>query len=416
MWARVKLKIDWSDIAYTLAAATRGGDVTALQASLEQYWSPKGDAIACFSVRSGFDLLLQAMMDDDALAEGDEVLFSALNVKQMVRAVERLGLVPVPVDLDLADMSPRMDAAEKAVTDRSKVFIVAHLFGARLDLAPSAAFAKQHGLLLVEDCAQAYDGAANRGSDLADVAMFSFGPIKTKTCLGGAMLTVRRPSILQKMREIQAAYPIQSDRDQAKRALKFAALKIVTSRPVFWLLDRFFRLKGQSYDEGISNAVRDVAKQKTPKQLRRRCSATLLRLMARRLRQDVSAELRERIRLGRMLRGLTERDAVLPAGKAGYHDYWVFPAIVENPADTIAALRKAGFDACDLPRSEAIAPPPGREHLRALVAEKTLSNLIVLPCYPEMSDKAIAAQGQAFASVAAPATMPTPGRPAAAAE
>lgn len=416
MWARVKLKIDWSDIAFTLLAALRGGDEARLKTELEDFWSPKGDAIACFSVRSGFDLLLQAMLADGRLAEGDEVLFSALNVKQMVRAVERLGLVPVPVELDLADMSPRMDAAEMAVTAKSKVFVVAHLFGARLDLAPAAAFAARHGLLLVEDCAQAYDGPLNRGSELADVAMFSFGPIKTKTCLGGGMLTVKDAELLARMRGIQADYDVQTDKDQAKRALKFAALKIVTSKPVFWLIDRYFRIKGRSYDEGVSNAVRDVAKQKTPKQLRKRCSAALLRLLARRLRQDVRPELRERIRLGGKMRALIEDAALLPASSAAYHDYWVFAAIVENPAETIAQLRQAGFDACDLPRSEAIAPPEGREHLRAVVAEKVLKNLIVLPCYPEMPDSAVESEARAFRLVAKHPVMPEPMATRAAAE
>ncbi len=416
MWARVKLKIDWPDIAFTWLAGARGGDAAALQRNLEAFWSPDGDAIACFSVRSGFDLLLQAMMAEGRLAAGDEVMFSALNVKQMVRAVERLGLIPVPVELDLADMSPRMDAAEKALTPRSKVFVVAHLFGARLDLAPAATFAKAHGLLLAEDCAQAYDGPANRGSELADVTMFSFGPIKTKTCLGGAMLRVRPAELRARMRAIQATYPLQSNSDQAKRALKFAGLKILISRPVFALLDLYFRWKGKSYDEGVSNAVRDVAKQKTPKQLRRRCSAALLRLMLRRLRQDVGPELAERTRLGRKLRDLVKDAGVLPATNAAYHDYWVFPIIVENPSETIAALRAAGFDACDLPRSEAIAPPEGRESLRAVVAEKTLQNLIVLPCYPEMTDSAIEAQAEAFRKVARPATLPTPLAARAAAE
>ena len=335
-------------------------------------------------------------------------MFSALNVKQMVRAVERLGLVPVPVELDLSDMSPRMDSAARALTDRSKLFVVAHLFGARIDLGPAAEFARQHGLLLVEDCAQAYDGPMNRGSPLVDVAMFSFGPIKTKTCLGGGLLIVRDGALLTEMRRIQAEYEVQTDKDQAKRALKFAGLKLVTSRPVFWLLDKFFRLRGQSYDEGVSNAVRDVAKQKTPKQLRKRCSASLLRLLLRRLRQDVAPELGERIRLGDKMRDLVGDTALLPAIGACYHDYWVFAAIVENPAETIEALRRKGFDACDLPRSEAIAPPEDREDLRAVVAEKTLTNLIVLPCYPEMPDRAIEAEAAVFRAVAKQPLMPEP--------
>mgnify|MGYP003330258055 CR=1 FL=1 len=408
MWARVKLKIGWSDLAYTLYSAMRGGDRNQLLENLEHYWSPKGDALNCFSVRGGFDLLLQAMFAEGRIQEGDEIMFSALNVKQMVRAVERLNLVPVPVDLDLSDMSPSIEAAERAVNSRSKVFVVAHLFGARVDIKPAFEFAQRHGLLLVEDCAQAYDGQTNRGTAFADVAMFSFGPIKTKTCLGGAMLNIKDDKLRERMREIRSSYGVQTNADHAKRAIAFAGLKIVTTRPMFWLLDRAFRLRGRSFDEGVSNAVRDVAKQKTPKQLRRQCSTALLRLMLRRLQQDVSQELNERTRLGQKLRSLIDLQSVLPAAKSNYHDYWVFPAIVENPQDTISALRLAGFDACDLPRSEAIKPPSGRDNLRAVVAEAALEKLIVLPCYPEMPDKALEVEAAAFNRVAKVARLPEP--------
>ena len=146
----------------------------------------------------------------------------------------------------------------------------------------------------------------------------------------------------------------------------------------------------------MSNAVRDVAKQKTPKQLRMRCSPALLKLLRRRLSQNVTAELAERTRQGKLLRDLLKDYAVLPAGAAKYHDYWVFPAIVENPTEVIQALRLKGFDACDLPRSEAIAPPEGREDLRAHIAESMLTNLVVVPCYPGMSDGTLRRQAEIF--------------------
>ena len=67
------------------------------------------------SRRSGFDLLIQAL----DLKPGDEVIFSALNVKGMVRIVRDAGLVPVPVDLDLAHMGPRLEKLKAAITPRS---------------------------------------------------------------------------------------------------------------------------------------------------------------------------------------------------------------------------------------------------------------------------------------------------------
>lgn len=400
MWSRVRLKIGWGDLAFALAAAVRGGDRNRLQRRLEAYWSAGDDAIACFSVRSAFDLLLQAMLADGRLAEGDEVLFSALNVKQMPRIVQRLGLVPVPVDLDLADMSPTPAALAAAVSPRAKVLVAAHLFGARIDMDRMAAFAQAHDLFLVEDCAQAYRGDAYRGHGGADAHLFSFGPIKTQTCLGGAVATVADAALLDRMRRIQADYPVQSNRAQAKRALKFALLKLLLSRPVFGAVAWFFGRKGKSYDDAVSDGVRDVAKQKTPKQLRRRCSAALLRLMTRRLRQDVTAEIGERIRLGRALGRRIGPAALEPAEQALDHDYWVFAAVVENPAACIAALRARGFDAASLPRSEAIAAPADRPHLAPVVAATALDRLIVLPCYPGMPLAAVEAEADILRDIA----------------
>src|SRR5690606_37140318 len=65
-------------------------------ARAEQAWGPSGDALACLSVRTGFDLLLQALQ----LPPGSEVLLSAITIADMARIIQAHGLVPVPVDLD----------------------------------------------------------------------------------------------------------------------------------------------------------------------------------------------------------------------------------------------------------------------------------------------------------------------------
>ena len=68
-------------------------------------------------------------------------------------------------------------------------------------------FAREHGLLLVEDCAQAFQGPERMGDPVADVSMYSFGTLKTSTALGGAILRVRDREVLGRMRGIQASYP-----------------------------------------------------------------------------------------------------------------------------------------------------------------------------------------------------------------
>ena len=110
MWPRVQLKVGWGDLAFGLWSSLRTPDRDTVAQRVEARWSPEGEALTCFSVRSGFDLALQAL----ALPPGSEVLFSALNIKGMIRIVEKHGLVPVPVDLDIEKMAPRLDLIERA--------------------------------------------------------------------------------------------------------------------------------------------------------------------------------------------------------------------------------------------------------------------------------------------------------------
>ncbi len=224
MWPRIRLDIGATDLAFAALQCLRPADRDEAQTRLEELWSPAGDALACHSVRSGFDLLCAAQ----AWPRGSEILFSALNVKGMVKIAERHGLTPVPVDLDLGTMGPRLEDLERAITGNTRALVVAHLFGARLDLDPIVAVARRHGLLVIEDCAQAFAGDAFRGHDDADLSLFSFGPLKTATALGGALLRVRDPALRLRMRSLQARHRQQTRRSMAVRVAKFAALKLLS--------------------------------------------------------------------------------------------------------------------------------------------------------------------------------------------
>ena len=263
MWARARLHIGWSDLAYGLWSCLHSAPRAILTRRTEAYWSSEDDTLACFSVRSGFDLLLQAL----SFPRDSEILFSALNVKGMIKIARRHGLVPVPVDLDIPHMGPSLEALERAITPKTRAIVVAHLFGTRLDLDGVVELAKRHNLLILEDCAQAFDGHLYAGHPDSDVAMFSFGPLKTATALGGALLRIKDPGLLARMRQIQAGYPKQSRGAFLVRVLKFAGLKVITSRPVFAIIHRFFRAGGKDYEDSISNSVRGVAKLGSNKQL-----------------------------------------------------------------------------------------------------------------------------------------------------
>jgi perosamine synthetase len=397
MWVRTQLKIGWNDLLSGLARSLRAQDRQAELRKVEAYFSDSGDTIAAYSVRSGFDLLLQAL----ELKPGDEVIFSALNVRGMVKIVKEAGLVPVPVDLDLAHMGPSIDRLKAVITKRSRVFVVAHLFGTRLDLDPLFKLAKARGLITVEDCAQAFNGRNYPGAAAADLNMFSFGPIKTATALGGALIRVKDEELRARMRALQIQYPVQPEAKHRKRILQFMGLKLIVARPVLGAIYRFYQAKGQDYEDKLADRVRDVAPLKTAKNMRFQPSATMLHLMNRRLARFDMEQVSARQRKGERLSGLIGTSVVQPAQANAHHDYWVFPVLVSEPRKFIEALRREGFDAADLPRSQHISAPADRPGLEPATAAGVMRDLIVVPCYEAMPDSELVRQAAVIRRIAA---------------
>ena len=381
MWVRTQLKIGFADLAIGYLASLRGLDRSREAALAESYFGTN-DTLAAYSVRSGLDLLLQATK----LAPGDEVIFTALNVKGMVKVVKEHGLVPVPVDLDFETMAAKKGALARAITSRSKIFIAAHLFGARMNFDDDFHLARRHKLLVVEDCAQAFNGQSYRGHPSADVSMFSFGPIKTATALGGALIRVHDKDLRTRMSAIQDSYPIQPEAKHRKRILQFMALKLVTSRALLGLIYRYYRMRGRDYDDAIADKVRDVAPLRVKSNLRFQSSATMLHLLNRRLTKFDLSEIEKRAERGRYLTERLKGIVRMPALANAHHDFWGFAMVVANPRDFIAVLRGKGFDAATLNRSQHIAAPPDRPQQEPVTAAAAMRGIVVLPCYPPMPD------------------------------
>ena len=187
VYPRHRLDVSVRDLLFGLMACIWASRRRRLAAKVARVFPPGENTLVCLSVRSGLDLLLGALAEPP----GGEVLVSAVTHPDMVRIIEEHGLRAMPVDLDGATLGPRVELLEAALSPRARAVLVAHLFGGRFDLGPVAAFARRHGLLLVEDCAQAFRGTQDAGDTAANVSMFSFGAIKTASAVGGAVLHVR---------------------------------------------------------------------------------------------------------------------------------------------------------------------------------------------------------------------------------
>jgi perosamine synthetase len=393
---RKRLDIGWRDLFWGASWTCLPFGHFGVQRHVEETWSHADDTLICLSVRSGLDLLLETLQ----FPPKSEVLISALTIPDMARIVQFHDLVPVPVDLDVGTAAPNEESLRRAITPASRAVLVAHLFGARIPMEPILAVAKEHGLLVIEDCAQAFDGGQYHGHPESDVAMFSFGPIKTATALGGGVMRVRDPELLRRMRERQADYPLQGRLAYLRRVLKYAMLKALSSRPIFTVLTGFWTMVGYDYDRFVNRQTRGFPGPEFFRRIRQQPSTPLMAVLERRLRRYDRRRLERRTSHGQLLVRLLRDKVVCPGAVVGAHVHWVFPILVENPEAVIAALRKAGFDATQGQSMATVAPPVDRPEVAPRQAANVLAKMVYLPIYPEMPERAIRKMAEVVLSVA----------------
>lgn len=374
MLPRKKLDIGWADLGYGLAKCFLQRDRRAAQGQLEKLWSSEDNAMTTLSVRSGFDLLLQCL----ALPRNSEILASAITIRDMVSIIEHHGLRAVPVDIDPESCSLRCDLLAQAVTPRSKAILVAHLFGSRMGMADIIEVAQRHNLYVFEDCAQAYAADGYRGHPGTDVAMFSFGPIKTATALGGAMFSFRDGTLCGAVKKSQRQYPVQSQWLFLKKILKYSFLKALSYRLPYSIFAALCRLFRTTHDRIISHAVRGFAGGDLLCGIRYQPSYALLALLERRLRLYTPERLRPRIDATTLASAYLSGISIV-GRQAKNHSHWVFPIQSKQPDRLVHYLWGEGFDATRGASSMYAVPAAGDSPTDPVEARRTIDHIVYLP-------------------------------------
>jgi len=142
-------------------------------------------------VASGTDALLLANRAA-GVQLGDEVITTDFSFFATAGVVSRLGAVPVFVDIEPDSYNIDPSLIEKAITKKTKAIVPVHLFGQVADMEPIMAIAKKHGLVVIEDAAQAI-GAEYKGrkaGSIGEYGCFSFYPSKNLGATGDAGMIV----------------------------------------------------------------------------------------------------------------------------------------------------------------------------------------------------------------------------------
>lgn len=178
-----------------------GGEVDQFEEDFAQYCG----AAHAMGVANGLDALHLALRAMD-VGPGDEVIVPSNTYIATWLAVSQCGATPVPVEPDARTYNIDPALIEAAITPRTKVILPVHLYGQPADMAPILAIARKHGLLVLEDGAQAH-GARYKGQRLGahgDAVAWSFYPGKNLGAMGdGGAVTTNDAQLADRIRVLR---------------------------------------------------------------------------------------------------------------------------------------------------------------------------------------------------------------------
>jgi dTDP-4-amino-4,6-dideoxygalactose transaminase len=196
----------------------------------------------CRAINSGTSALHLALLAA-GIGPGDEVITVSMTFVATTAAVLYSGATPVFVDVDPVTWTMNPALIEAAITPRTKAILPVHLHGLMADMDPIMAIARRHGLVVIEDAAQAHGAEykGRRAGSIGDLGCFSFYPGKNLGAYGeaGAVVTdkpdlERRISLLRdwgqeaKYNHVVAGYNYRMD------GIQGAVLNVKMNYIEFW--------------------------------------------------------------------------------------------------------------------------------------------------------------------------------------
>jgi dTDP-4-amino-4,6-dideoxygalactose transaminase len=156
-------------------------------------------------VGSGTDALVLGLRAL-GIGPGDEVVVPSFTFFATAEAVSLVGATPVFAEIDPVSFCMDPASARAAIGPRTRALVPVHLFGHPADMTALGALARERGLLVLEDAAQAF-GAEHRGAKiggLGEVAAFSFFPSKNLGAFGEAgLITTNDDKLAESVRSLR---------------------------------------------------------------------------------------------------------------------------------------------------------------------------------------------------------------------
>ena len=148
---------------------------------------------------------LTALLLAHGVGPGDEVIAPAFTYPSTADAVKFAGATPVYADVEEETYGLDADDAEKRITGKTRAVIAVHIYGLPCRIRELCAMAKTHGLILIEDAAEALGAAVNseRVGSFGDAALFSFAGNKVVSTGEGGMAVTDSEEVARRLREVR---------------------------------------------------------------------------------------------------------------------------------------------------------------------------------------------------------------------
>lgn len=162
----------------------KGSETKAFEQEFSEY-TGMSRCVACANGLDALTLILRAYIENGMLSRGDEVLVPANTYIASILAISECGLQPVLIEPRIDTFQIDDEKIEPAITPRTKALMLVHLYGYNAYTDRIGLICRQHGLLLIEDCAQAH-GNVQPHKELRGACAYSFYPGKNLGALGDA--------------------------------------------------------------------------------------------------------------------------------------------------------------------------------------------------------------------------------------
>lgn len=179
---------------------TLSDDTKAFEKNFAEYLGVK-EVVATSSCTCSIELALTIL----GVSSGDEIITTPLTYVATMNPAFHLGAKPVFVDTDPKTGLIDIEKVEEAITEKTKIILIVHLYGQMVDMKKLKEIADRYNIAIVEDAAHAIEAERDgiRSGQLGACACFSFHTAKNLTAGQGGAISTNNPEFAEHARLIR---------------------------------------------------------------------------------------------------------------------------------------------------------------------------------------------------------------------